>query len=156
MSRLSEAAAFMTELQRDIPMAEFMQLQAEAWDGQALTLKAPLQPNINDKNTAFAGALASLTTVTGWSALMLWSREHIGPCHVAVYASEMQYRHPITQDFSATAILPDASVMSAVVSQIASKSKARVSLTVSITEAGRTAVTLTASYAIWRVVSNEA
>ena len=57
MSRLSEAQAFMTELQRDIPLAAFRQLEAVAWDGQSLTLKAPLQPNINDKSTAFAGAL---------------------------------------------------------------------------------------------------
>jgi len=151
VSRLAEAQAFMAELRRDIPLAAFMQLQAEAWDGQLLMLKAPLQPNINDKQTAFAGSLASLTTVTGWAALMLWAREQVGVCQVAVYASEMHYRHPVTDDFAAIATLPEASVMSAVAQQIHSKGKARVTLPIRIEEAGRSAVSLTASYAIWRV-----
>jgi len=152
MSRLAEAQAFLAELRRDIPLAAFMQLEAVAWDGQALTLKAPLQPNINDKSTAFAGALASLTTVTGWAALMLWAREHLGACHVAVYESEIKYRIPVSEDFSATAILPDAAVLAAVAAQIASKGKARATLAVSIEEAQRAAVSLSASYAIWRLL----
>lgn len=153
MSRLAEAQAFMAELQRDIPLAAFMQLEAVAWDGHALTLKAPLQPNINDKSTAFAGALASLATVTGWAALMLWSREHLGACHVAVYESEIKYRHPVQEDFSATATLPAKATMAAVAAQIQAKGKARASLSVAIAPAGRTAVTLTAGYAIWRVTT---
>ncbi|MES2719339.1 MAG: YiiD C-terminal domain-containing protein [Pseudomonadota bacterium] len=155
MSRLTEAQAFMTELQRDIPLAAFMQLEAVAWDGHSLTLKAPLQPNINDKSTAFAGALASLATVTGWAALMLWSREHLGACHVAVYESEIKYRYPVSKDFSATATLPDAVKMAAVATQILSKGKARAHLNVAIAEADRAAVTLTAGYAIWQVVAAE-
>jgi len=155
MSRLLEAQAFMTELQREIPLAAFMQLEAVAWDGQSLTLKAPLQPNINDKSTAFAGALASLTTVTGWAALMLWSREHLGACQVAVYESEIKYRCPVSQDFSATATLPDAAQLTAVAEQIRSKGKARAHLNVAITEAGRAAVMLTAGYAIWAVAAAE-
>ena len=155
MSRLSEAQAFMAELQRDIPLAAFMQLEAVAWDGHSLTLKAPLQPNINDKSTAFAGALASLSTVTGWAALMLWSREHLGACHVAVYESEIKYRYPVSKDFSATATLPDAVKMAAVAAQIGSKGKARAHLQVAIDEEGRAAVTLTAGYAIWQVVAAE-
>jgi len=151
MTRLAEAQAFMAELQRDIPLAGFMQLETVAWDGHSLTLKAPLQPNINDKNTAFAGALASLVTVTGWAALMLWSREHLGACQVAVYESEIKYRYPISQDFSATAVLPDPEAMAAVALQIRSKGKARAHLQVAIAEAGRAAVTLTAGYAVWQV-----
>ena len=151
MSRLTEAQAFMAELQRDIPLAAFMQLKAVAWDGHSLTLKAPLQPNINDKSTAFAGALASLATVTGWAALMLWSREHLGACHVAVYESEIKYRYPVSQDFSATATLPDPASMSATALQIRSKGKARAHLNVVIAEQGRAAVTLTAGYAVWQV-----
>jgi len=153
MTRLAEAQAFMAELQRDIPLAGFMQLEAVAWDGHALTLKAPLQPNINDKNTAFAGALASLVTVTGWAALMLWSREHLGACQVAVYESEIKYRYPVSQDFSATAELPDAESLAAIALQIRSKGKARAHLNVAIAEQGRTAVTLTAGYAVWQVAA---
>ncbi|MEK6788219.1 MAG: YiiD C-terminal domain-containing protein [Pseudomonadota bacterium] len=151
MTRLAEAQAFMAELHRDIPLAAFMQLEAVAWDGHSLTLKAPLQPNINDKSTAFAGALASLVTVTGWAALMLWSREHLGACHVAVYESEIKYRYPVSKDFSATAVLPDPADMAATAVQIRSKGKARAHLQVAIVEEGRAAVTLTAGYAVWQV-----
>ena len=153
MTRLAEAQAFMAELQRDIPLAAFMQLEAVAWDGHSLTLKAPMQPDINDQRTAFAGALASLVTVTGWAALMLWSREHLGACHVAVYESEIKYRYPVSKDFSATAVLPDPAHMAATAVQIRSKGKARAHLQVAIAEEGRAAVTLTAGYAVWQVAA---
>ena len=150
MTRLAEAQAFVAELHRDIPLAAFMQLEAIAWDGQSLTLKAPLQPNINDKSTAFAGALASLSTVTGWAALMLWARAELGACLVAVYESEIKYRHPVSSDFSATATLPDVDTLQQIAEQIRSKGKARAQLQAAIVQDGRPAVTLTARYAVWQ------
>lgn len=151
MSRLDEAERFVGELRRDIPLAGFMGLQAVAWDGQRLTLQAPLEPNINDKGTAFAGALASLSTVTGWALLMLWAREHVGPCHVAVYHSELRYRHPVESAFAATATLPGEAALEQLRRRIASHGRGRVDVVITLSGAAGEAVMQTAGYAVWPV-----
>lgn len=147
---LQEAEAFVAELRRDIPIAAFMGLRASAWDGRCLTLQAPLAPNLNDKGTAFAGSLASLSTVTGWALLMLWAREHIGPCHVAVYHSELRYRHPVTADFAATATLPGEAALLRLRERIASHGRGRVDVAITLGAGSGEAVTQTAGYAVWR------
>lgn len=149
MNRLPEAEAFVAELRRDIPIAGFMGLQAAAWDGLRLTLQAPLVPNINDKGTAFAGSLASLSTVTGWALLMLWAREHIGPCLVAVYHSELRYRHPVQADFAATATLPGEAALAQLRERIASHGRGRVDVVITLSGGGGEAVMQTAGYAVW-------
>ena len=40
-----------------LPIAQFMGLEVESYDGDTLILTAPLEPNINDKQTAFGGSL---------------------------------------------------------------------------------------------------
>lgn len=152
MTRLIEARAFVAELRRDMPLAAFMGVEALAWDGHQLTLQAPLSPNINDKGTAFAGSLASLSTVTGWALLMLWAREHIGPCHVAVYHGELRYRHPVSSTFAATANLPSAEVLNRLRQRLHSHGRGRVDLTISLAgDSGQPAVMQTAGYAVWHV-----
>lgn len=151
MSRLAEAQAFVAELRRDIPLAAFMDLQAAAWDGRELTLRVPLEPNLNDKGTAFAGSLASLSTVTGWALLMLWAREHVGPCQVAVYQGALRYRHPVRDGFSATAVLPDRDVMANLAARLASRGRGRVDIDIQLASEGRVSVLQMAGYAIWRV-----
>ena len=52
-----------------------MQIDQLEYSGHAITLSAPLAPNINDKGTAFAGSTAGLATLTGWCLITLWLRE---------------------------------------------------------------------------------
>ena len=49
-----------------------MQLQIAAYDGDSLSLHAPLAANFNDKGCAFGGSLTSLMTLAGgaWSRCM--------------------------------------------------------------------------------------
>lgn len=151
MDQLSVAKQFVAEMYRDIPLVEFMQLEAAAWDGATLILQAPLAANRNDKGTAFAGALASLSTVTGWALLMLWAREHIGLCHVAVYHSEMRYRQPVQGAFEAVAELPNDAALQELRERIVSRGRGRVDVQIVIRCEGQEAVTLTAGYAVWPV-----
>lgn len=153
MTLQAQAEAFVADMHRDIPQAEFMRLSVQHWDGQELALRAPLHPNTNDKGTAFAGALASTATVTGWALLMLWAREHIGSCHVAVYHSELRYRHPVEADFVAVATLPGELAIAQLRERIASRGRGRVDVQVVVHSAGQEAVTLTAGYAVWPVTS---
>lgn len=150
MSRLAEARDFVAELRRDIPLAAFMGLDAVAWDGEQLTLQVPLSPNLNDKGTAFAGSLASLSTVTGWALLMLWTREHVGPCHVAVYQGELRYRHPVSSAFAATVRLPSAAALDLLRQRLKSHGRGRIDLDITLAgDTGQPAVIQKAGYAVW-------
>jgi thioesterase domain-containing protein len=151
MSELQRAQAMLAEMRDVMPLIAFMQLEVAACDGRSLTLRAPLQPNRNDKGTAFAGAIASLSTVTGWALLMLWGRRHVGPCQVAVYHSEMRYRYPIVDAFEATATLPDEAVLQQLRDRMAARGKGRVDVQIQVLSAGQEAVTQTAGYALWVV-----
>lgn len=149
MSELARAQALLAEMQRQMPLLAFMQLEVAAFDGRELTLRAPLDPNRNDKGTAFAGAIASLSTVTGWALLTLWSRTEAEPCQVAVYHSEMRYRYPIEAGFSATATLPGEAAMAHLREQLATRGKGRVDVQITVASDGREAVSQSAGYALW-------
>lgn len=154
MSELARARALLQEMRGQMPLLGFMELDVVAFDGRALTLRAPLAPNRNDKGTAFAGAIASLSTVTGWALLTLWARAEAagvgGSCQVAVYHSEMRYRHPIGADFEATAVLPDAAALARLRQGLVARGKGRVDVHISVASAGRDTVAQTAGYALWR------
>lgn len=153
MSELARARALLAEMRGQMPLLDFMQLEVTAFDGRSLSLSAPLQPNRNDKGTAFAGAIASLSTVTGWALLTLWARAEIGPSMVAVYHSEMRYRHPIEAVFEATATLPDVAVLEQLRARMAERGKGRADVQIVVVSEGREVVSQTAGYALWRADS---
>lgn len=83
-------------LQGGIPLAEFMQIQVDRYDGDELRLSAPLEPNRNHKGTGFGGSLAAMATVTGWCFIQLKLREAGVNAELVIYRSDMRYRRPIT------------------------------------------------------------
>jgi len=148
-SMLPEAQALISELRSDIPLTAAMRVGVESWDGQQLVLRAPLQANINDKGTAFAGSIAALANLCGWALLTLWVEERFGPCQVAIYRSEMAYRKPLRSDFRARCSLPAASMLEDVAAMLAARGKAKINLEVELAGDEGQAVTMSAGYAMW-------
>jgi thioesterase domain-containing protein len=98
-----------SELERsvlaEIPLARAMQLTLREYDGEHLTLAAPLSPNINDKGCAFGGSLISVMTLAGWGLVVLKLREISRECDVYVQDSNVRYLAPMWSDFIAVARL---------------------------------------------------
>lgn len=88
-----------------IPLARSMQLHIAAYDGQRLTMTAPLAPNINDKGCAFGGSLASLMTIACWALVEARLREHGADCDVFVADSTVRYLDPVWDDLRAEATI---------------------------------------------------
>jgi thioesterase domain-containing protein len=101
------AAQFERQLLADIPLARAMQLRIDGWDGDCLSLAAPLAPNINDKGCAFGGSLASLMTLAGWGLIVLQLRARGLRCDVYVQDSAIRYLAPIWTDFVTQARLAE-------------------------------------------------
>lgn len=147
---LARARALVARLRLEIPLTAAMQLEAAAFDGRTLVLRVPLAPNVNDKDTAFAGSITALGSITGWSLLTLWSQAEVGPCQAAIYDAHFRFRKPLRGDFTATVALPDEAALAALQEGLLRKGKGRAALTVVLADADGDAATLAAAYSVWR------
>ena len=66
-------------LNRHVPLFRAMQAQIERCDATGLALTAPLEPNVNDKGTAFGGSMAAIAALTGWTSTCMSIRSSSGP-----------------------------------------------------------------------------
>lgn len=104
---------FTCEIHRDIPLSQhmgfrFCRFNCAIESGADLYTELPLAPNLNDKNTAFGGSIATLATLSGWSLVTLISRQLKLPSEVVVYHSEQSFNAPITADlYSIAKVSPE-------------------------------------------------
>lgn len=148
---LAYAEAFLRRVRNDIPLSAALQLRVTAWNGQTLSLQLPLDPNINDKGTAFAGSITAAGSLCGWVALSLWAEAQGLACQIAIFDAHFSFRRPIQADFQVCTSLPDAEVMSALKASLEASGKARLPLRISMGVAASEAAWVDAAYALWRV-----
>lgn len=137
----AHAAALEQRLLADIPLTRAMGLRATHYDGESLTLSAPLAPNVNDKGCAFGGSLASVMTLAGWGVIELAIGARGLDCEVYVQDSTTRYLAPVWGDFSATARLAEGEGFDAFFSALATRGKGRLRVQVAVTLADGTAAT---------------
>lgn len=78
-----------------LPITQFMGLEVESYDGDTLILTAPLEPNINDKQTAFGGSLYNAAVMACWGMIYLKTQEKNIKCNQVVAEGSMKYIAPI-------------------------------------------------------------
>jgi thioesterase domain-containing protein len=117
-----------TTVLAQIPLARAMQLRLRDYDGDRLTIAAPLAPNINDKGCAFGGSLVSLLTLAGWSLIVLKLRALGSACDVYVQDSTVRYLAPVWDDFIAQARLAEGESWETFASTLAARGRARLTV----------------------------
>lgn len=129
---LSDAATFEAtraslehELLATIPLTRAMGVSVPAYDGDSLTLAAPLAPNVNDKGCAFGGSLVSVMTLAGWGLVKLALDRHGKACDIYVQDSDVRYLAPVWDDFSAVARLVDRESFAAMFDTLVARGRAR-------------------------------
>ncbi len=65
----TDIKAFEAFLYAQIPLVKAMQLKLKRVSESTLEATAPIQPNINDKQTVFGGSSAALMTICGWTLI---------------------------------------------------------------------------------------
>jgi len=126
-------------LHAEIPLTRAMGVRVAHFDATGLTLRAPLEPNINHKSTAFGGSLATLATLAGWGLLQLLLHEQL-PVTVVIQESSVQYLRPVAEDLQATCAMPQAGELEKFLRNLARKGMARIELEVLIPAGGEAAV----------------
>ncbi len=90
-------------LHEHIPLSRAMGVRVHDLQAGSLTLAAPIQPNINHRETVFGGSASALGILAAWS--MIWSQlkslEGV-QTSIVIQRNQMEYLQPITTDFEAT------------------------------------------------------
>jgi thioesterase domain-containing protein len=94
------ASPFLSELQatldREIPMSTQMGIRVHEGGADGLVMRLPLNPNRNHQQTAFAGSLNALCTITGWGSVYLLLRELGRRGNIVIRRSTIKYQEPVT------------------------------------------------------------
>ena len=85
-------------LHQHVPQTRNMGFKAGELCADSLTLEAPLSVNLNDKQTAFGGTLATLCTIAGWTMVSVICRDSRFDIDIVVAESRIRYLAPVRCD----------------------------------------------------------
>ncbi len=131
-----------------LPITQFMEMDVESYDGNTLILHAPLDPNINDKQTAFGGSLYNASVMACWGMLYLKTLEANIVCNQVVTKGSIEYKAPVTGDIRAICHAPNQTDIDNLMAAFKHKGRARLSLQATIECSGKVAVEFEGTYAI--------
>jgi len=150
-THLDPIAHKLTEFfQTHLPITDYMGMSVEYYDGHTLTLKAPLAPNINDKQTGFGGSLYNMAVMACWGMAYLKTQEAGIHCNQVVVKGAIEYKAPVTGEIRSTCHVADRSVTEAFIHDFKTTGKARLDLSSSIECNGKQAVEFHGQYAIFK------
>ncbi len=134
-------------LRTKIPLAGTMDLRIGRLDEHGIRLDFPLAPSVNDKGTAFGGALASAMILAGWALPRLLLRREALTAELVIGRCELRFLAPIYSGYSAVCHWPEAPVVAEFLAQARDSGKGRLDLQAGIQAEGRLAASLQARYA---------
>lgn len=102
---MSAEASLQDYLHQHIPLSATMRVGVQSVTPDSITLSAPLEPNINHKNTAFGGSVSALGILAAWSLVHVRLVTAGRPGEVVIQSNQMDYDRPINGTFHATSSL---------------------------------------------------
>lgn len=88
-----------------IPLSRAMGVSVVSVEDDALTLQAPLGPNINHRQSVFGGSASALAILAGWALLHVRLRAEGLANRLVIQRNMMEYQRPILGPFTARATL---------------------------------------------------
>ena len=125
---------------RHVPLVGAMGVRLRHFDATGLALVAPLAPNINDKGTAFGGALAAIVTLSCWSLTYLLLREQGEEADLVVSDSSLKFLRPVRGEIVALCPMPEREDVRHFIDHFKTRGKARWDLQATIDGDGEPAV----------------
>lgn len=89
-----------------IPISRAMGVKVVAYQGNRLTITAPLALNYNHRKSAFGGSLYAVAVLAGWGLMQLKLGERMLDCNTVVAGAEASYLRPVYEDLTCSAELP--------------------------------------------------
>jgi thioesterase domain-containing protein len=130
------AAELEEYLHEHIPLSCAMAVSVDSVERDRVVLRAPLQPNINHRETAFGGSMSALAILAAWSLLYTRLRTERVAVRLVIQRNTMDYEHPIAGEFTAIATLTAEVAWHKFVRTLASRRKARIAVGATLEHAG--------------------
>lgn len=111
-----------------LPITQFMGLEVESYDGDTLILTAPLEPNINDKQTAFGGSLYNTAVMACWGMIYLKTQEKNIDCNQVVAEGSVKYIAPVNGRIRAICHAPSEEALAVFFENFDLKGRAKITL----------------------------
>ncbi len=127
-----------TYLHEHIPLSAAMGVRVDVATPSQVILKAPLEPNLNHRNTAFGGSISALATLAGWSLIHFRLRSQGIESRLVVAENTVRYTRPVFSDFSAITHEIDDETWQAFIEMIRRKGRGRLQANVDVCAAGET------------------
>ena len=125
---LVNRSALQQFLQDRIPLSTAMAIEVVAAEAGGVTLGAPLEPNINHRDTVFGGSAAAVAILSAWGLLFVRLRDDHPEATIVIQRHTMRHLRPITGSFTASSFLPDPDAWEKFVATYTRKKLARISV----------------------------
>jgi thioesterase domain-containing protein len=122
------ATALQQYLHGRIPISAAMGVRVLTASPDQVVLSAPIEPNVNHRETVFGGSAAAVATLAAWSVLHLALQAQGRQVRLVIQRSEMDFERPISGGFTATASRPPAADWSRFEQSLSRRNKARISV----------------------------
>jgi thioesterase domain-containing protein len=124
-SRAQELERYLLE---QIPLAKAMDLSVIRLDHIGLVITAPLDPNINDKGTAFGGSISALMMLAGWGLLVMESTAIDMQCDIVIQRGHVVFDRPVSSLIRVECNLPASDEWERFLHRYQRKGRARIAL----------------------------
>ena len=126
-------------IHRQIPLSGAMAVAVVSVGDSAVTLAAPLAPNINHRETVFGGSACAVAILASWSLLYVRLRAAGLTASLVIQRNTMEYQRPITGQFTARASLEQPERWPSFTTMLARRGKARVTVAAVLEHANQVA-----------------
>lgn len=99
---------FQSYIEKQIPIVKAMEIEIETFSSRTVKLKAPLDKNINHRESAFGGSISSLLVLSCWAHIyaMLDSKNTMGT--IVIQDSQVKFHQPVVEELQAQSCEVDA------------------------------------------------
>ncbi|MEQ9547458.1 MAG: thioesterase domain-containing protein [Marinobacter sp.] len=125
---MTQLARFLKHIHESIPLTRALGLEVLSYDGHALLVSAPLEPNHNHQGTGFGGSVYSVAVTAAWGLVELAIADMGLKGNVMVQSGSMDYLMPVEGDFYALCRLPAGEIPARFRKSLARHGKARIAL----------------------------
>ena len=115
-------------IHEQIPLSKAMGVSVVSIDQNAVTLRAPFEPNINHQRSVFGGSASAVAILAGWALLHVRLDAEGIADRLVIQRNLMEYQLPIFGQFTARSTLQHPDRWERFTATLARKGKARVTV----------------------------
>lgn len=125
---MTQLGRFQKRIHDAIPITRALGIEVLEYDGRALLVSAPLEPNHNHQGTGFGGSVYSLAVTSAWGLIELAIADMGLKGNVVVQSGSIDYLTPVEGNFYALCRLPAGEVPDRFRKSLARHGKGRLAL----------------------------